>query len=500
MEQGSTGRWAWLVGKVALGVTALLVFGATGYAWVYYAEFTEGLTRSQALGSGTPRSTDGATNILIMGLDSRLDQNGNPLPQAVYDQLHAGDSSNGGYNTNVLMVLHVPEDGSRATLVSVPRDDYVALPGSPAGHAKGKIKQGYGLAKYAREQQLAAQGVTDRKTLEAQGREAGRKQTVDSVRAFLGGIPIDHFVEVTLVGFYDLAQALGSITVCLQGPTQDSYSGARFVKGQQQLDAGQALAFVRQRRDYVHPELNFTDLDRERRQQAFLASASHQLKSAGTFADPGKLAGLVQAAKKNIVIDEGLDLMDFVQRSQGLTGGGITFTTLPIKGFGRINGEDVNLVDLALVRATVRELIGDRKPAPTTLPPAIVDVVNAAGIEGVAGQVQNGLVGKGMTKGSTHTHPHQLGESALYYGKGADEAARAVADLLGLSAELDPDTTANHVRVVAGTDFTLPAVLTPTTSAAPTTSRPAAAAAPAPATAPSGPMEAMQGGDVPCVK
>src|SRR5260370_1007501 len=82
----------------------------------------------------------------------------------------------GGSNTTVLMVLHVPNAGRRSTLISIPRDDYTTLVGSPDGVSHEKIKQGYGLAKDAKEKQLRGHGVTDRQTLESQGRDAGRKQ------------------------------------------------------------------------------------------------------------------------------------------------------------------------------------------------------------------------------------------------------------------------------------------------------------------------------------
>ncbi|QUQ64019.1 LCP family protein [Kutzneria sp. CA-103260] len=498
-------RWPVIVRRTALGVVSVLVLSVTGYAWTFYRDFSTGLTTSSALNGDEPKSKDGATNILIMGLDSRLDQNGNPLPKAIYDQLHAGDDSNGGYNTNVMMVLHVPNDGSKATLISIPRDDYATLVGAPDGIAKEKIKQGYGLAKDAKEKQLAAQGVSDRATLEQQGREAGRKQTVDDARAFLGGIPIDHFVEVTLVGFYDLAQALGSITVCLQGPTQDSFSGANFQKGVQQLNAAQALAFVRQRRDYVHPELNFTDLDRERRQQAFLASASQQLKSAGTLADPAKMSALVDAAKKDIVFDSGFDLLSFIQQSSSLVGGGVTYVTLPIKTFGQINGEDVNLVDLNQIRTMVRTLVGGTPPPPTTLPAVTVNVVNANGQAGLAGDLEAALVGKGAVKGVASSGRSMLSQSTVYYGTGGADAANAVGTMLGIDdVESDTNVAAGTVRVVVGTDFSMPAALTAPTSTAPTSAAPPApsssTAPPATSSSASGPMDALQGGSVPCVK
>ena len=83
-----------------MGLVLLLVFSVVGYAVFEYFNLTSGIQRSDILGG--QGSTKGDTNILIMGLDSRLDENGNPLPARIYNALHAGDQSNGGLNANVL--------------------------------------------------------------------------------------------------------------------------------------------------------------------------------------------------------------------------------------------------------------------------------------------------------------------------------------------------------------------------------------------------------------
>jgi LCP family protein required for cell wall assembly len=262
--------------------------------------------------------------------------------------------------------------------MSIPRDDLVSFAGAPGGVTEGKIKQAYGFAVDERRRQLTAQGLTDPVTVEQKSRDAGRSAQVATVRQFLGGVPIDHFVEVTMVAFYQLAQVVQPITVCLNQDTQDSYSGARFHRGYQQIDAEQALAFVRQRRDPDHPA--FTDLDRERRQQAFISSLIYQLKQAGTFTDPRRLRDLVAVAKQNMVVDITLDLEQFVRQAAGLADGQITFTTLPIEGFGSDSlGQDVNIVDVAKVQALVRDIVNpparpappqaDAAPAPAPGPP-----------------------------------------------------------------------------------------------------------------------------------
>lgn len=107
-----------------MALLSALVLVVTGYGWRAYHSLSAGLTKSNALSNlasrpSLPIGSGPDTNILIMGLDSRRDQNGNPLPADVLAQLHAGDSDNGGYNTNVLMLLHVPGNGGRAQAISL---------------------------------------------------------------------------------------------------------------------------------------------------------------------------------------------------------------------------------------------------------------------------------------------------------------------------------------------------------------------------------------------
>jgi LCP family protein required for cell wall assembly len=351
------------VASLVVGLALLLVLLLVGYAVFQYFSLSTGIKRSDVLkGKGVSAMRSKGTakdmNILIMGLDSRLDENGNPLPKQIYDALHAGDQSNGGLNANVLMLLHVPGDGNKATEISIPRDDYVHLAGCPDGECMGKIKQAYGLAFDQESRRIAGQSGLDSTQRQQKERDAGRKAEITTVSQFLGGVPIDHFVEVTLVAFYEIAQVVQPITVCVNANTQDSYSGANFHKGRQQINASQALSFVRQRRDDTHPSLNFTDLDRERRQQAFIASLAYQLKQADTFVDPIKMTKILDVAKRNTAIDSGLDLFALAQQASSLTGGNVTFYTLPIDHFGKDPlGEDVNFVNLPLIQATVRHLM-----------------------------------------------------------------------------------------------------------------------------------------------
>ncbi|KAA0021277.1 LytR family transcriptional regulator [Antrihabitans cavernicola] len=517
------------MGRSLVALVALLVVVGTGAGWGAYRSATANFTQSGAL-DDEPDSGSGEQNILIMGLDSRLDEKGQPLPSDIYDALHAGDQNVGGYNSNVLMLLHIPGDGSKATAISIPRDDYVDLAGCDQAPCKGKIKQAYGVAYQGAKDKLTAAGVTDQQQLEQQSREAGRKAEVSTVRKFLGGVPIDHFVEVTLVAFFQIAQVVQPIEVCLNEDTSDDYSGAQFHKGVQEIDAKQATAFVRQRRD-PNTDLNFTDLDRDRRQQAFIVSLSRKLEQNGTLTNFGQLQGILDVAKQNIAIDKDLDLAALAKSASTFTGGNVSFYTLPIDHFGQTDdGEDVNMVDLPTIHAIVGQLIGHQSQTSatttptTTAPPTAVsdaasttlDVVNASGQTGQAAQLEDNLSSRGFVQGSA-SNGDIAAASSVEYGRGAQQQAGELATMLGggLSAAANADIPSNTVRLTVGTSFTLPSSISDTadrtatsavSSDSTTTTAPPTSVTAVPATGhgdnapvPTD-LSALSGADVPCVK
>ncbi|MDI9897633.1 LCP family protein [Rhodococcus sp. IEGM 1381] len=363
------------IGRVVVATAAVASVAVSGIGFAIYREATTGLTTSDALdgiANNDPSGNGQDTNILLIGLDSRKDMDGNDLPaEFVTDELHAGDSDVGGYNTNTLLLVHLPADGGRATALSIPRDDYVDVP----GYGKRKIKEAYGLAKADADTELLDEGVTDPAERERRAREAGRRSTLTAVRDLLD-VPIDHFAEVNLLGFYDVATAVGPIQVCLNNPVDDSYSGANFPAGAQELSASQALSFVRQRHG-----LDNGDLDRTKRQQAFVAGVMAKLSSSGVLANIGELRALVAGTKNDIVIDASLDPMTLAGQAGAVMQGDIDFYTLPIMGYDTIDGQDVNLVDVDAIRAETAQLIGNAPlpapsitavPTPTSAPPVEV--------------------------------------------------------------------------------------------------------------------------------
>lgn len=459
-------RWVLLKGRLVAGIASAFVMAVTGVGWTGYHTALGRIIISHALPNGAASLGDNQ-NILLMGLDSRLDQNGRPLPQDVYEALHAGDESSGGYNANVLIVVHISDGDGPVTAVSIPRDDYAELPGCPGSVCAGKIKQAYGLAY---QQSLNSQaagnsggaGATDLAAREQTAREAGRKAEIGAVNDFLG-ISVDHFVEVTLGAFYQIAKAVEPITVCLNDDTRDSYSGADFHQGVQRIDAAEAMAFVRQRRD--ENDGSFTDFDRTRRQQAFLVSLVKAARSGGALSSVSGLRKMLQVAQDNVAVDAGLDLVQFASRASRLTERPLSLYTLPISGFGKdANGSDINLVDLPAIRRIVNERFMSDAPAaldaaapaaqpPEPTEPVVLDVVNATSREGLAAALEEAFAGRGFTRGSATSAAAPAGDSTIEYGPGAGQGAQALADQLHVPATADPTVPPGTVRLTVGTRF-----------------------------------------------
>ncbi|SDP61196.1 LCP family protein [Lentzea jiangxiensis] len=330
--------------RTAWSAACAVVLVVSGVAWSTVSTISTGVERSYAIPDDAPRSESGR-NILIMGLTTRLDLHGDPLPDDVLRRMQAGESDRGGYNANTLILLRIPDSGP-AIAMSVPRDNLVPL----SSGGEGKIKEAYGRAKIVEEDRLRAAGTHDRRALERAGREAGRRAQVRTVSAFLDQ-PVDHLVEISLIGFFHIAEGLGGVDVCLRRPAKDPLSGADFPAGPQHLDAGQALSFVRQRHGLPNG-----DLDRTRRQQAFLSAVAKRLEGADVTA----VQAMVDMAKQDVVLDARFDLVEFARNIPAE----VRFDTLPIEGGAHLGGLDVNKVDQEEVRAKVAELASAPPPPP----------------------------------------------------------------------------------------------------------------------------------------
>lgn len=443
--------------RILAAVLSFSILAASGYAWASYQNFNSGLTRIDGVPGSKSADRDGAAlNILLIGDDHRPAN----ASQALLAQLGT-QQDGGGINTDTMLLLHLPAHGGTPTAISFPRDSWVDIP----GYGKGKLNSAFSRG--------AANG----------GGDAGGIRLLINVLQNMTGLTVDHFVRVSLLGFYDIAKALGPVQVCLNHPARDSYSGIDLPAGVSTLDAKQALAFVRQRH-----HLPRGDLDREVRQQYFLSAELHKIVSAGTLLNPAKQQQLLSAVSSAMQTDTGLDLLDLASRMQGVSPDKVTFATIPITGTPDVidaNGNRVSIVavDLAAMPAFINRITGQQsaydKAAPAGPGSVNVRVINGSGTPGLAAANSTTLSGLGFKVGTPANGPRQA-DTTITYPTGMESQAKAVAAHVP-GAAVSVSSSVTQVTVTLGTDgHRVSAGAGPGAAAGPSSA--AAGGAPAPAT------------------
>ncbi|MCX6464281.1 MAG: LCP family protein [Pseudonocardiales bacterium] len=424
----------------------------TGAAWGVYRDITAGITTTDVIAGGGDDQ-----DILLVGVDSRTDAQGNPLPPEILRELNSG-ADTGVLNSDTIMLLHVPDGGGAAVAFSIPRDAYVDIP----GYRRDKINAAYPAVKALTAERLVDDGLPAAQ-VEAEAARAGRAALIGAVER-LTGVGVDHYAEVNLLGFYNLTTAIGGVDVCLAAPVAEPLSGARFAAGPQTISGRDALAFVRQRHG-----LPDGDLSRIRRQQVFLAAVADKVLSAGTLTDPGTLAGLVDVVQESVVIDRDWDLLAFARQAADLAAGNLEFVTIPTAGLETNARGDVVLVDEDAVEAFVEQRIAAQQAAAEAAaeaaaaepPPTIgviasryvVDVRNGSDVSGLAADVSRHLTGLGFTGGTVDNAEPAERSVVRYTGPDGDAAEDAAAQLGGIAVESDPTVPQGHLLVVLGSDF-----------------------------------------------
>ncbi|WP_249933284.1 LCP family protein [Blastococcus sp. CCUG 61487] len=424
-------------------VVAAAVLAGSGWGWYLGRVADASLNRTDALPAEGNEGIgdDGASmNLLLVGNDSRASAS-----EAELAQLNT--TTNEGINTDTMILVHVPSDGSQASFVSFPRDSWVEIP----GYGTDKLNAAYAYG----HQFEAGDDATD-----AQRQAAGAQLLIQTISG-LSGLKIDHYAEVDLLGFFKLSEVVGGVEVDLCAPAKDADSGIDLPAGPQTISGEQALAFVRQRNG-----LPRGDLDRIVRQQTFIGAMIRKLLSDDVLLDLGKQRRLVEAAAESLTVDESLKLLDLAAQMQSVTADDIQFQTVPNLGPDREEGRSiVRLADEDVLHDFFADLSddtgGDTAPAPeapATVDPGEVEVAvfNGSGVPGLAAEAAAGLEDQGFPVSSTgnadsadYTRTeirHAPGDEAL--------AATLAAAVPGATTSQDDDVATGTVQLVLGSDFT----------------------------------------------
>ncbi len=334
-----------LAGKVVAALLSAALMVGFAYGWKNYRDLNVGLHRvtlpnlnqpRQDVGGGatagpTPGVNGKDENILIVGADDRSN-----MTRSEIKLLHVGHDAS--LSTDVIMIVHVPADGSKATLLSIPRDSYVDIRGFRRNKINAAFADGYGDA-----------GGSDQAK-----QAAGADKLVQTVTD-LTGLTITHYVQVGFVGFYRIAQAINGITVDLCKNVSDP-DGSGFVQtaGIHKLSAVESLQFVRQRHS-----IPGGDLGRAKRQRYFITAAFRKVASRGVLTN---LHRLVKAVTSSFYVDEGFSIPDFAAQMSDLSANNIIGRTIPTKGQGSTEVGDVVFVDPVAVRKFAEQMVSGTLP------------------------------------------------------------------------------------------------------------------------------------------
>lgn len=311
-------RWVRLAALAVLIGALLAGTGAVGGA----AWFDTKLRRAQALTGYAGRPAAGrGTNWLIVGSDSRQDL----TAERQHDLATGGDV--GSSRTDTILLVHVPEFGSSTptTVVSIPRDSYVPIP----GYGKEKINAAF-----------------------AMGGAPLLTRTVEQAT----GLRLDHYVEIGFGGFADVVDALGGVTACPTAPINDPLAGIDLPAGCQKLDGRDALGYVRTR------DTPRADLDRMANQRQFLSALLHRASSPAVWLNPLRWYSVSRAVIGALTVDRGDHVWDLARLGWALRGSP-TAMTVPIGEFS--NGDAGAVVVWDHAAATeLFDALGSDAPVP----------------------------------------------------------------------------------------------------------------------------------------
>jgi hypothetical protein len=166
-------------------------------------------------------------------------------------------------------------------------------------------------------------------------------------------------------------------------------------------------------------------------------------------------------ARKDVVLSEGWGEAQF-RRMAALAGGDVEFRTLPVVRYAVIEGQDVNIIDPAAIRAEISAAIDGTDPTTSTTTPAtpdpasVIAVVNASDTYGLASRAADILTRQGYTVEEIRDrNDGEPADTGVGYGPGAAADAEALASSLGIDVapQSDPTLAAGHIRVMLGQDY-----------------------------------------------
>ena len=380
------------------------------------ASTSSGSSSSSTTTVSIPKSPTGM-NILVVGSDTRA-------------------TNGAGGRSDTLMIVHIDPTSNFLSILSIPRDLQVEVP----GHDLQKINAAYSFG--------------------------GPALTIKTVSE-LTGIKLDHYMEVDFAAFEDITNTLGGVYVDVDRTYNDGQ--IQFAPGYQLLNGLKSLEYVRTRHD-----LN-GDFGRMERQQHFLDAVREQAMG---WDLPLKLPSLIKGLFKNLSTD--LHTTDFLK---------LAYWAVKLDGSRmkqvHIVGDTQTIDNISYVIAssgTIASAVTDfltppaTKAQPITTATAVAPATLArVDLSGMTVNVLNGTghAGQGASascwlesleasvKSVTDTDAPSVKNTSVAYPPGQAGSGRSVAKALGI-AKVQASAGVSRVTVTLGQSYNIaPSVLIP---------------------------------------
>jgi LCP family protein required for cell wall assembly len=453
-------RWlrAWtrrrLLGTIAIAMVVVLL-AVVGITWAAISSIFNNI-HTRACASCISANGGKGLNVLIIGSDSRAG-----LTKAQQSSLHVGHDP--GQRSDTMILLHIPADGSKADMVSLPRDSYVTIPthctdGDPPKN--GTCPKGQSLVPAAKNKLNAAYSF------------GGDTLTVSTVIANTH-VPINDYIEINFLGFVNMVNKLGGVPICNPKPINDpivrnaagQYSGSGLVlpAGTSTLKGPEALEYVRARE--FDPAQG--DLGRIQRQQKFMSAMLNKAESAGVLLNLPKLYGFLKSVTGSLTVNKGFgksQMFTLARKLHSMSPKNVNLLTVPLSNtaYATPDGSAV-LWDPVLSKRLFNDFTQDKpitnvtRALKLTVPPSdiAVKVLNASSTTGLAARVSQALTGIGFLAGGTGDAPAGSSPTAtvVLYGPSRAQSARTVAAAVPGSVKREDASLGNGIELLVGSNY-----------------------------------------------
>ena len=293
----------------------MVIVAAAGAAGVLRTaqQQVDRIARVDGLDAVLSPSNPNVENFLLVGSDSRAGADpSDPDFGAI-----GGAADVTGNRSDTIMILRRDKQNGSASLLSLPRDLWVDIPGRKN---KSRINAAY---------------------------QDGPAVLIETVQGL--GIPVQHYVEIDFQGFKALVDAIGGVQVCAYTAIRDTHTGLYVAEpGCHVLDGLQGLAYARSRHFETYDQATDTwtedptsDLGRIKRQQLFINTAL-QGALAKVKGDPLSAGDVLVSSTGALKLDSGLDVLGAAGALRDAVGSGLAPFSPPVVG-KTINGNAVLL-------------------------------------------------------------------------------------------------------------------------------------------------------------